>query len=326
MKTQLFKLITGGVFAAILTSASVNASPAYPTKPIRLIAASPPGSPPDLLARIVAEPLGAVLGQPVLVENRPGASGTIGMGAVAKATSDGHTLGIINLTQIVAPSLLPQMPYDTVRDLAPVTQISWTANILVASANSPIQSVADFLALAKANPSQLTYASAGNGTPSHLASELFKHHAGIDLRHIPFKGIGQGLSALLGAQVDIAFAGVATAAPFIRSGKLRALGTAAPRRLLAFPELRTIAEQGFPGYELNEWQGIVAPAGTSHEVITKLAMELTRIITSTETKARLAAIGFYPADNLGPDALRVLIRAELPRWMKIVREAGVRAD
>jgi tripartite-type tricarboxylate transporter receptor subunit TctC len=196
------------------------------------------------------------------------------MGAVAKATHDGHTLGIINLTQMVAPNLLPQMPYDTVRDLAPVTQISWTANILVLSANSPIQSVAGFIALAKANPNQLTYASAGNGTPSHLASELFKHHAGIDLRHISFKGIGQGLSALLGAQVDIAFAGIATAAPFIRSGKLRALGTAAPRRLLAFPELRTIAEQGFPG----------------------------------------------------PDALAALIRAELPRWKKIVRDAGVRAD
>lgn len=319
-------LIIAGTLAALQAIAQPTASIAFPTKPIRIIASSAPGSPPDALARIVAEPLAAVLGQPVLIENRPGGNGTIGMGAVARSAPDGHVLGVMSLTQMVAPSLVAEMPYDTIRDLAPVTLLTWTANILVVRASSPIQSVGDFVASAKAKPDQLTYASAGNGTPSHLASELFKHHAGIDVRHIPFKGIGQGLTALLGEQVDVAFAGTAVSAPLIRSGRLRALGTAAPRRVPAFPDLPTLTERGFPGYQLDEWNAVVAPAGTPTEVIAKLAGALGRIIASPETSARLAPIGMYPVEKLGPAALGALIRVELPRWKQLVREAGIRTD
>jgi tripartite-type tricarboxylate transporter receptor subunit TctC len=326
MKSRLCSSITGVILASVHGMAQPGVSAAYPTKPIRLITASTPGSPPDSLARIIAEPLAAALGQRVLVENRPGGSGTIGMGAVAKAAPDGHTLGTISLGQMIAPSLVPQMSYDIARDLVPVTQLVWTANILVIRPSSPLTTVADFVALAKAKPGTLTYASAGNGTPSHLASELFKHHAGIEVQHVPYNGMAAGLAAVMGEQVDIAFAGTATALPLIKAGKLRALGTAGARRLPAFPDLPTIAELGFAGYQLNEWYGVVAPAGTPAEIIAKLASEMARVVALPETKARLAHLGLYQAENPGPEALGALIRAELPRWKQIVREAGIRAD
>ncbi len=321
-----FNLITGTLLAATQLLAQSTAAPAYPTKPIRLITAGTPGSPPDSLARIIAEPLAAALGQRVLVENRPGGSGTIGMGAVAKAAPGGHTLGIISLGQMIAPSLVPQMSYDIARDLAPVTQLVWTATILVIRPSSPLTTVADFVALAKAKPGTLTYASAGNGTPSHLAFELFKHHAGIEVQQVPYNGMAAGLAAVMGEQVDIAFAGTATALPLIKAGKLRALGTAGARRLPAFPDLPTIAELGFAGYQLNEWYGVVAPAETPAEVIAKLASEMARVVALPKTQARLAHLGLYLAEKLGPDALAALIRAELPRWKQIVREAGVHTD
>jgi tripartite-type tricarboxylate transporter receptor subunit TctC len=324
-RIALLSLPAAIAFLALQASAQPTTS-AFPIRPVRVVASSPPGSPPDALARIIAEPLAAALGQPVLIENRPGGSGTIGMGAVAKAPADGHTLGIMSLTQIVAPSLVSEMPYDTLRDLAPVSQIAWTGNILVVRASSPIKSAREFVAVAKAKPDELTYASAGNGTPSHLASELFKNHAGIEVRHVPFKGIGQGLTSLLGEQVDIAFAGAAVSAPLIRAGRLRALGTASGRRLPAFPDMPTLAELGFAGYQLEEWIALVAPANTPAPVIAKLARELAHIISLPDTQGRLASIGLYPAEQLGPDALRERIQAELPRWKEIVRQTNIRAE
>jgi len=325
MRTRLFSLVTGTVLACTQLATHATAAPAYPAKPIRLIVPGAAGSPPDALARIIGEPL-AALGQPVVVENRPGGIGTLALGVVAKAVPDGHTLGIISLTQMVAPSLLPEIPYDTERDLAPVTQLVWTANILVVRPSSPLATLGELVALAKARPRHLTCASAGNGTPSHLAAALFMHHAGIEIQHVPFKGIPAGLTAVMGEQVDIAFAGVATALPLVRSGKLRALATAGARRLPALPDLPTIAELGFAGYQLNEWYGVVAPVGTPREVIVKLADEMTRAIALPETHARLTHLALYPPENPGPEALGALIRAGLPRWQQIVREAGIRAD
>jgi tripartite-type tricarboxylate transporter receptor subunit TctC len=305
--------------------AQSGAAPPYPAKPIRLLVPGAAGSPPDALARIIGEPL-AALGQPVVVEDRPGGIGTLALGGVAKAAPDGHTLGIIGLPQVVAPSLVPEMPYDTARDLAPVTQLVWTANILVVRPSSPLKAVADFVALAKAKPGQLTYASAGNGTPSHLASELFKHRAGIEVQHVPYKGMPAGLAAVMGEQVDIAFAGIATALPLVKAGKLRALGTAGARRLPALPDLPTIAELGFAGYHLNEWYGLAAPAGTPREVIATLASEMARIVALPETRARLEHLGLYPTEKPGPEELAAIIRIEVPRWQQIVREVGIRAE
>ena len=308
-----------------LASTSAAAQAAFPARPIRLMVAGAPGSPPDTLARIVGEPL-AARGLPLVVENRPGGVGTVAMSALAKAAPDGHTLGITSVSQAAAPGLLAAMPYDLARDFAPVTQLVWTATVLVVRPSSEMRDVAGLVALAKAKPGALAYASAGNATPSHLAAELFRHRAGIDVRHVPYKGIPAGLAAVLGEQVDFAFAGVAAALPLVRSGKLRALGTAGERRLPALAEVPTIAELGFADYRLNEWYGVVAPAGTPAEIVARLAAELARALALEETRQRLAQLGLYPAEQPGPEAFGALIRAELPRWKRIVREAGIRAD
>jgi tripartite-type tricarboxylate transporter receptor subunit TctC len=296
-----------------------------PHEAIRLIVRGAAGSPPDALARIIGDAL-AASGQAVLVDDRPGAIGTLAYGAVAKAAPDGHTLGIVGLPLAVAPSLLAKMPYDTARDLAPVTQLAWSANVLVVRAASAVASVSDLLALAKARPGRLSYASAGNGTPSHLAGELFRHRAVIDVQHVPFKGIPAGLTALMGEQVDFAFAGVATALPLIQAGKLRALGTAGTRRLPALPNLPTMGELGIAGCELNEWYGVVAPAATPPDVRARLARELARIVASPQVRPRLEQLGLSVDVPSGADALADLIRSELLRWRQIVREAGIRGE
>ena len=261
-----------------------------------------------------------------MVENRPGGVGTVAMGVLAKAAPDGHTLGVISVSHVVAPNLLPEMPYETGRDLAPVTQLVWTATILVVRPSSSLKTVADLVALAKARPGRITYASAGNGTPSHLASALFNHRTGIDVQHVPFKGMPAGLAAVMGEQVDLAFSGAATAIPLIKSGKLRALGTAGARRLPGFPDLPTIAELGYAGYQLDDWYGVVVPAGTPQEVIARLATEMARAIALPQTRARLENQGLYLPEKTGPEAFGALIKAELPRWKKIVRDAGIRAE
>lgn len=330
MKPARSSLIVSVISLSILVSTPATAQPnglaSYPSKPVRLVTSSPPATPPDVLARVIADLLAPGLGRPVIVDNRPGGSGTIGMNVAARAAPDGHTLGIISLGHMVAPGLVTNMPYDTARDLAPVTQLAWTGNVLIVRASSPLKSVADYVAAAKAKPGLLNYASAGNGTPSHLTSELFKRHAGIDVHHIPYKGITSGISAVLAGQVDIAFAGVATAAPLIKSGQLRALGTAAPQRLPAFPDLRTMSELGFSGFEVYEWQGIVATAGTPPGVIARLTKELARIIALPEFSQRLEPLGMEPVRHAGTEAFAALLRTELPRWTKLVREAGIRAD
>ncbi|HET9206694.1 MAG TPA: tripartite tricarboxylate transporter substrate binding protein [Burkholderiaceae bacterium] len=312
---------------AALACTVIAARPAsdHPSPSIRLIVPGAAGSPPDALARIIGESLTS-RGQPVIVDDRPGAIGTLAYTGVAKAAPDGRTLGIVGLPLAVAPSLLAKMPYDTVRDLAPVTQLVWSANVLVVRAASPVASTRDLIAQAKARPSRLSYASAGNGTPSHLVGELFRHRAGIDVQHVPFKGIPAGLTALMGEQVDFAFSGVATALPLIQAGKLRALGSAGTRRLPALPAVPTLVELGIAGCELNEWYGVAAPAGTPTDVLAQLSREFTRIVVSPHVRSRLEQLGLYPDVQAGPDALAGLIRSELQRWRQIVREVGIRGE
>jgi len=325
MGARGFALLITTLSAGWLVVAQPASAQGYPSKPIRLIVTGAAGSPPDTLARIIAEPL-ATLGQKVVVENRPGGVGTIAMNAVARASPDGHTLGVIGLPQAVAPSLLPEIGYNTQRDLVPVTQLVWTANVLVVRRSSPLHTLADVVSRAKAKPQELTFASAGNGTPSHLAAALFAFHTGVEIQHVPFKGIPAALVAVMGEQVDIAFAGVATALPLVQAGTLRALGTAGARRLPALPDLPTLAELGLAGYQLNEWYGVVAPAQTAPEIIAKLAAELARAVAAPPIQARLAQLGMYPPETFGQRALAALIEAELPRWKQIVREAHIRAE
>jgi tripartite-type tricarboxylate transporter receptor subunit TctC len=314
---------------AVLVSAVVAASAARAqaaaVAPIRLVVAGAPGSPPDSLARVVGEPFAAD-GQPVLVEDRPGAGGALAFGAVARSAPDGHTLGIGGLAQALAPALLSTQARDHAASLLPVTQLAWTANVLVVRATSPLRSVADLLVQARSSPGALSYASAGVGTASHLAAELFRHGAGLDVRHVPFKGIPSGLTALIGEQVDFAFAGVAAALPLLRSGKLRALATAGSARLPAVPDVPTLVESGLAEARLNEWYGVFAPPATPPRVIAERAREFARVMAIPQTRASLERIGMYPVDASGPEALAAVLRSDTQRWLRLVRELNIRIE
>ena len=300
--------------------------PAWPNKPIRIIVPTSPGSPPDLVGRIVGERLVAALGQPVVVENRPGAIGSIGLNAVAKATPDGYTFGVTSIGYLLAPTLLTNVPFDMLTDLAPVVQINWESQILVVRASSPWKSVKDLIAHAKSQPGRITFASGGNGTPAHVTGEFFKKHTGIDIRHVPFKGSVQGVSAIVGEQVDMMFGATPAANPHIQSGRLRALATPGPNRIPACPEVPTMLELGYAGVEIRGWQGFVAPAATPKVVIARVASEVAKITALPDIKARLAVLGMEAAGESGSDAFGTLIRSEFARWSKVARDAGLRAD
>ena len=300
--------------------------PLWPSKPIRMIVPSAPGSPPDIVARIVSERLAAALGQPVVVESRPGAVGTIGLNAVAKATPDGYTFGIMSITSLLAPSLLPQIPYDIATDFAPVIQVTWESQLLVVRVGSSWKSVKDLVAFAKSQPGRITFASGGNGTPAHLSGEFFKRYTGIDIRHVPYRGPVEAVSAIVGEQVDMSFTATAAAGPHIQSGRVRALATPAPHRVPAFPDVPTMLEHGYAGFEIRAWQGVVAPIATPKAIITRAASEVAKLTASQAIKERLAVLGMEPAEQGGSDAFGTLIRSELARWSKVAREAGIRAE
>lgn len=312
------------VLLAILLVAGQAVAQPFPQKTIRLISGAPPGTPGDVVARIVAEPLGARLAQPVIVENRAGAINTIALAAVARAEADGHTLGILGMPSTVAPSLLASMPYDTLRDLAAVRQLSWVSNVLVVRAEASLGSVADLVAQAKSRPRELTYASGGNGTPAHLAAALFGQRAGIDLRHVPYKGVVAGVAAVLGAQVDMMMAVAPAALPQIRAGKLRALATPAPARLAALPETPTLAELGY-AVDVRDWHGIVAPAATPKHIVAALESALDEVLLRSDVKERLARVGLEPAES-SADAFASHIRAEVRKWERVVSDAGIKSD
>ena len=328
MKTP--SLIIRSVLASMLVATQAAADPAvhpgYPSKPIRLIVPSLPGSPPDVVARILGDRLGAALGQPLVIENRAGAIGTIGLHLVAKAPPDGYTFGVIATPFAIAASLLTRVPYDTATDLAPVTQVVWSANVLVVRGSSPLWSVEDLIAFARAHPGVITYASAGNGTPGHLAGELLKLRAGIDIRHVPFKGTQGGVAAVLGEHADMNFAAPPAVAAYIKSGKMRPLATLAPQRLPAFPEVPTMVELGFAGFVVRDWEGIVTSAGTPKEIIAKMANEIAKVIALPEIKERFASIGMDAASEVGPEKFGTLIQSEIAKWGKVVKDAGIRLD
>lgn len=311
-------------FLVLLLAAGQAAAQPFPHKTIRLISGAPPGTPGDVVARIVAEPVGARLGQPVIVENRPGAINTIALAALARAEPDGHTLGILGMPSTVAPSLLAAMPYDTLRDLAAVRQLSWVSNVLLVRSEGPLGSVPDLVAAAKARPRELTYASGGNGTPAHLAGAVFAQRAGLELRHVPYKGVVAGIGAVLGGQVDMMMAVAPAALPQIRAGKLRALATPAPTRLAALPETPTLAELGY-AVDVRDWHGVVAPAATPKAVVAALDAALAEALQRPDVKERLARVGLEPAES-SADAFTSHIRAEIGKWARVVSDAGIKPD
>ena len=316
--------LMGHLAAAPLLASLPAWAQTYPDKPIKIIVPLPPGSPPDVLARLVAEGVGRNWKQAVVVENRPGATGMVGMQALARSAPDGYTVGVMFLTHTVLPELIGPLPYNTATDFAPIANLVWLYNVLVVPANSNIQSVQDLVRLARAQPGALNYCSGGNGSPAHLVAESFCQASGVKLTHVPFKGPAEAVSALLGDQLNAMFATVPSAAALVRSGKLRAIAVTSPQRLAALPQVPTLAEAGVTGVELKEWEGLVAPAGTPKAIVDKWNQELFQVLANPEVRAKLADLGMsvVPAHPSGDFA--ELIRKELDQWGRFVRSTGLR--
>ena len=319
--------IVGALGAAPLAAATLPSwAQGYPSKPIRIVVPLPPGSPPDVLARVVAERLQDAWKQPVVVENRPGATGMIGMDAVAKSASDGYTVGVMFLTHTVLPALFGKVSYDTAADLVPIANLAWIYNVLVVPTSVPARSAKELADLARAQPGQLTYGSGGNGSPAHLIGESFKQATQADMLHVPYKGPAEAVQALLGGQISAMFATNSVAVPLVNAGKLRALAVTSPNRLSALPSVPTMAEGGVPGFDLKEWEGIVAPAGTPRDIVAKWNEELARIMRLPAVRDRLSDLGMEAAPPNSAEQFASLVHGELQRWTRFVKTTGLKAD
>ena len=315
-------------FKCILLSvaaASVLAQ-GYPDKPLKLVVPFPPGGPTDIVGRLVAQKLAEGIGQPVVVENRPGAGGTVGSTAVARAPADGYTLLYGSSSTLAsAPSLYRDLAYDPRTAFAPISLVSRGPIIAAVNAQLPAKTLKDFIALAKSSPGRINYGSAGSGTPPHLAAELFKTVAGVDLVHVPYKGGGPAVSDLAGGQVQVIFEGLPTLLPHIKSGKVRALAITGAKRDPALPEVPTFAEAGLPGYDANFWNGLVAPAGTPAEVIARLNSVLVQALATPEVHAALVRLGLEAAGTT-PQQFGDFIAAEIDKWARVVKASGAKID
>lgn len=299
---------------------------AYPSKPIRMVVPFPPGGPTDLVARLIGQKLSERWGQQVVVENRAGAGGTIGAEFVARSAPDGYTLVMGSTANMaVNVSLYDKLSYDPIKDFAPVNLAAVTPNLLVVNPNFPANNVTEFIALAKAKPESINYGTGGSGTPSHLAAELFKTMAGIQMNHVPYKGSIPALTDIMGGQVTLMFDSMASALPLVKSGKLKALAQTGTRRSAAVPDLPTIGESGLPGYEVAGWFGIFAPAGTPRDIVNKLSGEITQILSLPDVKARYALLGTEPGPG-NPDEFSRFLALEIRKWAKVIKDSGTKAE
>ena len=298
---------------------------AYPAKPIRIIVPFAPGGPADLLARTLGQKLQESWGQSVLADNKPGAGGNLGMDLGAKAAPDGYTLLLAPTGNLTVNPHLGPLPYDVLRDLAPVTQLATVENVLVVNPGIAANSVQELVALARSKPGSLSFASPGSGSQAHVAGEFLKGLTGTDMIHIAYKGTGPALNDLLGGQISMMFSQMSSALPHIRAGKLRALGVASLKRSAVLPALPTVAEQNLPGFEAVSWYALMAPAGTPADVIAKLQAESARILRLADVREKLAALGAEAVGNR-PEELAAIIRAESVRWQKVVKDANIKAE
>jgi tripartite-type tricarboxylate transporter receptor subunit TctC len=311
---------------AILTPHAAAAGGAYPARPIRFVVAFPPGGGTDIIARSIAQKLAERLAQQVVVDNRPGAGGNIGTDIVAKSAPDGYTMLMGSAGPLaINASLFGKMPFDPIRDLAPVTLAASTPNALVVHPSLKAATVNELIALAKARPGEINFASSGHGTPAHLAGELFNSMAGVKLVHVPYKGAAPALADLLGGQVQLMFSTMPPALPHVKDGKLRALAVTSLKRSRATPELPTVDEVALPGFEANTWHGVVLPAGTPAAIVARLNREIVAILHLPEVVERLSGQG---AEALGstPEEFAAYIRSESVKWAKVVRDSGAKAE
>ena len=314
----------------VATAAAVSlpswARPAWPARPIKLVVPFTAGSSPELIARVLAEPLGPALGTTIVIENRPGAGGNIGTGMVAKAEPDGYTLLFtIQGPLVTAPSLVKNLGYDPQRELAPVSLVATSPNVLVVDPKLGAATLADFVRVAKERRGQLNYGSVGNGSASHLAMELFKTRAGVDLVHVPYQGFPQIVNAILAGQVQAAFMVPGIAMGQVRAGRLRALGVTTLGRAASLPEVPTLVEQGYRDFEAISWQAVLAPAQTPRPIVDRVAREIVRIVKSDEVRTKMLA-QYFSAAGTAPEGLAGLMRSERERWAKVIRAAGVQPE
>jgi tripartite-type tricarboxylate transporter receptor subunit TctC len=312
-------------FAAAWQPGSALAQ-AWPSKPIKYIVPFAPGGTTDILARTIGEKLSVALGQPVVIENKPGAGGGVGADFTAKAGPDGYTImgGTIS-THAINASLYANLPYDPVKDFAAVTLIARVPNLLVINPEIPAKNVAELIALMKANPGKFTFASSGNGTSQHLSGELFKSMAGVEMQHIPYKGSPPALQDVVGGQVSMTFDNITTAWPLAKAGKLRALAVTTAKRSSVAPEVPTLAESGLPGFEIGSWQGVFAPAGTPPEIVKRLNAEIVKILNLPDVREKLVALGAEPVGDT-PEQFSAYVKTEVVKWSDIVRKSGAKVD
>lgn len=310
--------------ALLIASAAGAADVAqFPVKPIRMVVPFGAGSNTDILARTVAVRMSESWGQQVIVDNRPGAGGNIGMGIVAKATPDGNVMSIASSAFVVNPSLYDQIPYDAIKDFAPITNVASASTVLVVHPSVAAKSVKELVALVKASPGKFNYASSGAGTGQHLAGELFKTTAGLDVSHIPFNGAGPAVIAVLGAQVQMGFSSLPAVRGQIANGTLRAIAVTTMKRAVAIPDVPTFDESGYPGFEVDFWQGLVMPAGTPRPVVNRMNAEMLKMLQGQEVKKRLDGLGFEAVGS-SPDQFAQQIAAELAKWSKFIKQAGIK--
>ena len=321
--TYLTHVVLAFALTAIATTAAAQS---YPNKPVRLVSPYPPGGANDILARIVGQKLGENLGQQIVIENRGGATGNIGAEYVAKAAPDGYTILMAQASNLtINISLMSKLPFDPVKDFAPVTLVATTPNLLVVHPSLPVRTVKDLVVLAKVKPGSVNYASSGSGSAGHLAGELFKKVAGIDMVHIPYKGAAPALTDVVAGQAQLYFTSPISAQPFVKGGRLRMVAVTSLKRSPSMPDIPTVAEAGYPDFDVVSWWGIVTPAAVPKEIVAKLHIEIVRVLASPEIKAKFADQGADVASNT-PEQFAAYIKSEIAKWAKLIRELGVKPE
>ncbi len=316
--------------AAVVSTLAAGFAPgaqaqSYPAKPIRFIVPYPAGGGTDIVARLVAAKMTLSMGQPVVVDNKPGASTVIGTDMVAKAPADGYTFGLVTDSHAANPTFFPKLPYDSVKDFEPLTQLVFVPLVLVANPALNVKTVPELIAAAKAKPGKINYASIGNGSPHQIAMEWLKSMAGISMTHIPYKGVAPALTDLVAGQVDVMFTGTSSASPYVKAGRLNALAVSSAKRQPAFPETPSVAEAGLREFDFMTWYGTVAPAGTPRNIVMRLNQEISAALNQPDVKEKLAGLGVVGAPST-PEAFSAFIKTEAQKLEKIVKVTGVKAE